>query len=176
MRRRDMIWGSLMATLFTSLRFQSARLSLASLSENDYSPSLTVRVGAPIPVSKSEGDTWTPTRAENGHLYSPSDDTTGFHSAPKANIAFNRIDGTDRSISVAGRSIRCCPTAKKARGADGCTWKSSGCACIDGVLYWVIARIDTAMKAAIFIGARLHRTPASSRARTTGGHGRDRQI
>ena len=24
--------------------------------------------------------------------------------------------------------------------ADGCTWKSSGCAFIDGSLYWVIAR------------------------------------
>ncbi len=141
MRRRDMIWGSLMATLFTSLKLQSARLSLASLSENDYSPSLTVRVGAPIPVPKSEGDTWTPTWADNGHLYSPSDDTTGFHSAPKANIAFNRIDGTD-PLHLGGRTINpMLPYGKESeRGADGCTWKSSGCACIDGVLYWVIAR------------------------------------
>ena len=26
------------------------------------------------------------------------------------------------------------------RGPDGCTWKSSGCTSLDGVLYWVVAR------------------------------------
>jgi hypothetical protein len=130
-----------MATLFTSLKLQAARLSLASLSDNDLSPLLTVRVEAPIPVRKSEGDTWTPTWADNGHLYSPSNDTTGFHSAVKANIAFNRID-RNNPLHLGGETVN--PMAsygKEAeRGPDGCTWKSSGCACIDGVLYWVVAR------------------------------------
>ena len=25
-------------------------------------------------------------------------------------------------------------------GPDGCTWKSSGCYAVDGVIYWVVAR------------------------------------
>jgi hypothetical protein len=100
-----------------------------------------VSVGIPIPVAQSEGDTWAPTWAGNGNLYSPSNDTTGFHSAPKANIAFNRIDGTD-PLHLGGETVN--PMLhygkESERGPDGCTWKSSGCACIDGVLYWVIAR------------------------------------
>jgi len=141
LRRRDMIWGSLVATLFTSFKLQSASLRFASLSDKNLSPLLTVRVEAPIPVPNSEGDTWTPTWADNGHLDSPSNDSTGFHSAPKANIAFNRIDGID-PFHLGGKTVNSMsPYGRESeRGPDGCTWKSSGCACIDGVLYWVVAR------------------------------------
>ena len=136
-----MIWGSLLATVSTSLKLQSASSSFAPLSHKTAPPLLTVRVEAPIPVPNSEGDTWTPTWADNGHIYSPSNDSTGFHSAPRANIAFNRIEGND-PLQLSGKTVNPMPPYGKEaeRGPDGCTWKSSGCACIDGVLYWVVAR------------------------------------
>ena len=38
---------------------------------------------------------WVAAWAEDDNLYSPSDDTGGFHKAANANIAFNRITGND---------------------------------------------------------------------------------
>lgn len=141
MRRRDMICGSILAMLSTSFKLRAANLSIASLADQNGPPLRAASVGVPIPVADNEGDTWAPTWADDGHLYSPSDDTTGFHSAPKANIAFNRIDGND-PLHLGGKTINPMPQYGKEseKVPDGCTWKSSGCACIDGVLYWVIAR------------------------------------
>ena len=136
-----MICGSILATLSTSLKLQPANLSFASVTDTNNPPLRAVVVEEPIPVADSEGDTWAPAWAGNGHLYSPSNDTTGFHSAPKANIAFNRIEGNN-PLHLSGKTINPMATYGKEgeRGPDGCTWKSSGCACIDGVLYWVVAR------------------------------------
>ena len=55
----------------------------------------SVRLGEPFPVPGSHGDTWVATLAEDGHLYSPSNDTYGFGKATDSNIAFNRLDGAD---------------------------------------------------------------------------------
>jgi hypothetical protein len=122
--------------LSTSLNLDSENLSFASLATESSPPLRAVSVEAPISVAGSEGDTWAPTWADNGHLYSPSNDSTGFHLAPKANIAFNRIDGSDPR-HLGGKTINPMQAYGKEseRGPDGCTWKSSGCACIDGVLY-----------------------------------------
>jgi hypothetical protein len=141
LRRRDLILGSLATTLTTSLDLRSANLSFTSLEAENSPPLRGVSVESPIPVADSDGDTWVSTWADNGHLYSPSNDTSGFHSAPKGNIAFNRIDGNS-PLHLDGETINpMAPYGKDgAKGRDGCTWKSSGCACIDGVLYWVIAR------------------------------------
>jgi hypothetical protein len=141
LRRRDLICGSLIASLSSWLNLYARNLSFSSLAAESSLPLRAVSVDAPIAVAGSEGDTWVPTWAQNGQLYSPSNDTTGFHSAPKANIAFNRIDGI-RPDHLGGETVNPMPSYGKEaeRGPDGCTWKSSGCACIDGVLYWVIAR------------------------------------
>ena len=141
MRRRDLIYGSLLTTLSASLNLEPVNLGFAQEATENSAPLRSISVGAPIPVADSEGDTWAPTWAANGNLYSPSNDTTGFYSAPKANIAFNRIDGNDPR-HLGGKTISpMLPYGKESeRGPDGCTWKSSGCACIDGVLYWVVAR------------------------------------
>lgn len=128
-------------TLSSALKLDLANSSFASVASRSSVPLRAVDVGVPVPVADSEGDTWAPAWADHGHLYSPSNDSSGFHSAPKANIAFNRIDGRDPH-HLSGKTINSMlPYGKESeRGPDGCTWKSSGCVCIDGVLYWVIAR------------------------------------
>jgi hypothetical protein len=101
----------------------------------------SVKLGEPVAVAESHGDTWAPAWADDGNLYSPSDDTFGFRHATDSNIAFNRLEGAD-PISLKGTTIN--PMADYGRstleGADGCTWKSSGCAFIDSAFYWVVAR------------------------------------
>jgi len=74
---------------------------------------------------------------------------------PVSTIAFNRVFGSD-PLTLAGETINWMKDfSAQDRGgrevidyfgkrtetsADGCTWKSSGCAFIDGALCWVIAR------------------------------------
>src|SRR5579864_1398957 len=54
-----------------------------------------VKVGKPSPLADNGGDTWVAAWADDDSLYSPSNDTGGFHKAANANIAFNRIGGSD---------------------------------------------------------------------------------
>ena len=104
-------------------------------------PLRTVRVSGIIPLADNAGDTWVSAWADDDHLYSPSDDTEGFHHATKANIAFNRLDGSDPR-TLTGSTVNPMIDYGKAseERSDGCTWKSSGCTSLDGVLYWVVAR------------------------------------
>ncbi|MGA2258103.1 MAG: hypothetical protein ABSG53_25845 [Thermoguttaceae bacterium] len=102
---------------------------------------LTIRVEDPIALADNSGDTWVAAWAADGTVYTPSDDTKGFHSAANSNIAFNRITGDDvRKLS--GVTVDPMSGYGKAsqKGPDGCTWKSSGCYCLDGTLYCVVAR------------------------------------
>jgi len=104
-------------------------------------PLRAVRVGTAIPVLDNAGDTWVAAWAEDDNLYSPSDDTRGFQHAANANIAFNRLNGSGvRNLS--GSTVNPMEDYGKGgeEGPDGCTWKSSGCTFLDGVLYWVVAR------------------------------------
>jgi hypothetical protein len=104
-------------------------------------PVRSVRVGTPVPVAGSHGDTWVAAWAKDGSLYSPSDDSEGFHRAGSANIVFNRIDGED-PLKLSGITVNPMKHYGKLgeRGPDHCTWKSSGCYFVDGVAYWVVAR------------------------------------
>ncbi len=56
---------------------------------------LVIRVEDPIPLADNSGDTWVAAWAADGAVYSPSDDTLGFHTAANSNIAFNKITGDD---------------------------------------------------------------------------------
>jgi hypothetical protein len=147
-----------------------------------------IRVQSPITIAHNLGDTWVAAWGDDDNLYSPSNDTSGFHGIdldtfltpeeqkqragnPAAfkftadekkqianrrtsKIAFNCLKGSDPTL-LDGETTnwmpdykmqdhvteRLWPTGvKQWEGADGRTWKSSGCASIDGVLYWVIAR------------------------------------
>jgi len=147
-----------------------------------------VQVGEPTTIPHNLGDTWIAAWGDDGNLYSPSNDTSGFHgidldtlltpeefqrrtSNPAAfqftadekkqianrrtsKIAFNCLKGSD-PLALDGVTVNWMPDykmqdhvterlwatgVKQWEGADGRTWKSSGCASVDGVLYWAISR------------------------------------
>jgi hypothetical protein len=135
------LYGSFLTALSATLKLHGSSSHLAPILHEKSQPLRAISVGAPVPVSTSRGDTWAPTWANDGHIYSPSNDTSGFRGAAKANIAFNRIDGND-PFHLDGTTVNPMLEYGKEteRGPDGCSWKSSGCVCIDGVLYWVVAR------------------------------------
>jgi len=87
------------------------------------------------------GDTWDPAWAEDDCLYTPGNDGSGWERACASNVFFNRISGED-SHNLNGQTINGLPEygSWAREGPDGCTWKSSGCISIDGVLYFGVAR------------------------------------
>ena len=102
---------------------------------------LAIRVEAPIALTDNLGDTWVAAWAADGTVYTPSDDTKGFHSATSSNIAFNKVLGDDaRKLSGVTINPMSGYGKEAQQGPDGCTWKSSGCYCLDGTIYWVVAR------------------------------------
>ena len=100
-----------------------------------------IEVGQPIPISDNRGDTWVSAWADNDGIYTPSDDTYGFRNVGWCNVAFNRLDGQEPA-KLSGVTVNPMADygAANEAGADGCTWKSSGCYALDGILYWVVAR------------------------------------
>ena len=102
---------------------------------------LVIRVEKPVPLADNAGDTWVAAWAADGTVYTPSDDTGGFHAAASSNIAFNKISGDDVG-KLSGVTVNPMNDYGKGgqKGPDGCTWKSSGCYCLDGTIYWVVAR------------------------------------
>ena len=101
----------------------------------------SVEVNGIHPVDGNGGDTWAPAWTSNGDIYSPSNDTNGFNNAGNSNIMFNRITG-DPLKSLSGETVNQMTDYGKGaeNGPDGCSWKSSGCAAVDGALYWLVAR------------------------------------
>jgi hypothetical protein len=101
----------------------------------------SITVGPVYPVDASSGDTWDLAWTRDGLIYSPSNDSGGFHGAANGNILFNQIIGDDPT-KLDGKTVN--PMADYGHGGqhgpDGCTWKSSGCIELDGVLYWLVAR------------------------------------
>ncbi len=141
MKRRDLISGSLAAALSVSLKVKAAGLLPAFISGAQSRRLRVVGIGTPLPVADNAGDTWVAVWADDDNLYSPSNDTEGFHKQPYANLNFNRIDGSD-PLHLSGETVNRMTEYGKGseEGPDGCTWKSSGCTFIDGTLYWVVAR------------------------------------
>jgi hypothetical protein len=74
-------------------------------------------------------------------VFTPSDDTYGFRRAGSSNLAFNRLDGDDVT-KLRGETVNVMTDYGKRgeEGPNGCSWKSSGCYAVDGVVYWVVAR------------------------------------
>lgn len=87
------------------------------------------------------GDVWTTTWADDGNLYSVSDDTYGFGNICNSNLAIHRMTG-DTPPDLHGETINCMRAygADAERGADRASWKANGLACIDGVLYLAVSR------------------------------------
>jgi len=141
MKRRDLITGSIAAAISSALKARSATVLPGFFPGFRSGRLRAVRVGAPVPLVDSGGDTWVAAWASDGNLYSPSDDTSGFHKGANANVAFNRISGDD-PLHLSGVTVNPMLEYGKGsqRGPDKCTWKSSGCTFIDGALYLVVAR------------------------------------
>jgi hypothetical protein len=103
----------------------------------------TITVGDPITVPGNCGDTWALAWTPEGNLYSPANDTKGFQAAIRgSNICFNEIRG-DSPAALTGETINLMSDYRyhgEEGAADGCMWKSSGCASIDGVLYLAVSR------------------------------------
>jgi len=101
----------------------------------------SISVGTPVPVPDNAGDTWMPAWTISGDLYSPSNDTKGFHQAGSGNLMFSQILGEDPH-KLTGETVNTMSDFRKAneKGTDGCTWKSSGCVAVDGALYLLVAR------------------------------------
>jgi len=120
---------------------EKSNLHAESLRHAGSRPLRAIEVGKPIPVADNRGDTWVAAWADDDNLYSPSNDTSGFHHAANANVAFNRLTGSN-PLNLRGSTVNSMVDYGKEteKGPDGCTWKSSGCTCLDGVLYWVVAR------------------------------------
>ena len=54
-----------------------------------------VTLGKPIVYGNSHGDVWEATWADDGELYSCSDDTNGFNNACHSNFAYHKLSGDD---------------------------------------------------------------------------------
>ena len=105
-----------------------------------YAPIQHVEVGQPLGVSATQGDTWSFAWAGNGEIYSPANDGKGF-GTERRNIAFNRISGNDPKALTGQVTVDMAEYGPAGgTGADHCSWKSSGCVAVDGVLYLVVAR------------------------------------
>jgi hypothetical protein len=141
-----------------------------------------IRICSPIFVPDNFGDTFAPVWADDGHLYTPSNDTLCFGlpefftkeqvrlfqsdfaafakqltSDQKKQwqygpIGFNRIEGNDpsnlRGFTVNRMQDYMAQNGYRAMldgplpdtGKEEWTWKSSGCAFVDGAFYWFISR------------------------------------
>ncbi len=102
----------------------------------------SITVGEDHPVVDSNGDTWDFAWTKQNQIYSPSNDSGGFPGCSRAgNLLFNKIIGNDPA-KLDGRTVNEMNQygAMNSSMGDNCTWKSSGCMALDGVLYWLIAR------------------------------------
>jgi hypothetical protein len=140
MDRRAFIVDSLAASLAGRIGVGPA-LSSAFSGDQPSRPLTGIQVAPAVKFPDNQGDTWIAAWARDGNLYSPSDDTEGFHNACHSNIAFNRLDGSD-PLQLSGTTVNPMRDYGKAAelGPDRCNWKSTGCLWLDGALYWAIAR------------------------------------
>src|SRR5438876_7478449 len=97
---------------------------------------LKAHIGNGIRLPNCSGDVWTTTWADDDHLYSVADDTTGFNKACNSNLAIHRITGGPPP-GIQGETVN--PMAEFGKGGelkeDGASWKAAGLTCVDGVLY-----------------------------------------
>src|SRR5512146_57317 len=96
-------------------------------------PITDIRLGRKKLYQNSLGDTWDPTWAEDGSLYYPGNDGSGWDKACSSNLFFNRSSGEDPfnlESWTMNAMLEYDGWSKKRE--DGCTWKSSGCVSIDG--------------------------------------------
>ena len=97
-----------------------------------------ITAGKPDLIAASSGDSWDPTQGPDGRYYAASNDTAGFHGGDRNNVNFNVVEAD----GLSGATVNRMPEYGKQgeEKEDGRTWKTSGCYCVDGVLYLVAGR------------------------------------
>ena len=94
----------------------------------------SARLGKPIKLAGSAGDTWIAAWADDDSLYVTSDDTSGFQTAcgkSASNLAVNRISGPTIS-QLRGETVNCMReygSGSETRKEDGGMWKACGITC-----------------------------------------------
>ena len=98
------------------------------------------RLGEPICCPDSMGDLWATAWGDDDVLYCVSDDTSGFNSSCKSNLAINKLIGEPPDLT--GETINPMSeygTLGETR-QDGGMWKACGIACIEGALLISVSR------------------------------------
>lgn len=95
----------------------------------------------------SVGDCWETAWADDGTLYSNSDDSKGFtQNNEYFNLLCNQLVGDDPD-HLTGTTVNTMAEYGTAGqlGPDGCCWKAMGAYCLDGTLYMTVARHNYGM-------------------------------
>jgi hypothetical protein len=139
--RREFLAGSIAASVAASVQGRIRAASWPEAIGESSRPLTAIKVGEATKLPNNSGDTWIAAWAGDDNLYSPSNDTSGFAKSCNANVAFNRIAGSD-PLRLSGTTVNPMTDYGKGgqRGRDGCTWKSMGCIWVDGALYLAVSR------------------------------------
>jgi hypothetical protein len=102
---------------------------------------VSARIGEPVRIEGSHGDLWTTAWADDGVLYTASDDTQGFDRACSSNLAISRLDGDD-PLALRGTTINAMPEYGSWGEVleDRAFWKANGLTSVDGSLYLSVSR------------------------------------
>jgi hypothetical protein len=109
-------------------------------SDADDSSIHSVTVGDIHTLDYSGGDTWDLAWTKQDQIYTPSNDSAGVRLGGNNNLRFNKIFGGPTNLDGYTKNPMDEYGITGASMGDNCTWKSSGCISVDGVIYWVIAR------------------------------------
>ncbi len=99
----------------------------------------------PIRYPGSNGDAWSCTWADDGHIYSTADDCTGIENSNNSNLALFRIEGESPThrINLVNPMD---PYGGICYHDRSDTWKANGLICIDGVLYMSVSQHSSAFE------------------------------
>jgi len=133
-------FGALTCAVSGDFSVASAAAALQQQSEKKWRI-VKAQLGDAVRLPSCSGDVWTATWADDDNLYAVTDDTTGFGKACDSNLAVHRIMGGPPP-NIQGMTVNPMKEFGK-RGelkGDQASWKASGLACIDGVLYLAVSR------------------------------------
>lgn len=118
-------------TATTSTSVTTSTTSTTSTTEPD-----RAQLYAPFTYTNSSGDVWSSTWADDGNLYSISDDTGGWNAACNSNFAVNEETGDD-PLHLVGHTVNCMSDYGFAGESqpNGYNWKAESIISVDGTLY-----------------------------------------
>jgi hypothetical protein len=130
--RRKFLAGAISAVAVGSVAAIPAKNRAA------YAESKEVRgikwLSEPLKYRECQGDTWSTTWADDGHVYAVADDTLGLKRSIDSNLAIFRFEGKPpgHTLHLVNPMLE---YGKSAQVERGDTWKGAGLVSVDGVLY-----------------------------------------